>query len=71
MSPQDYIVNDRFPPDTCFENNDSSNPDNLIEPGCRIKFVEYWMNLLRAFDIVAWVLISLEVSKSEQKLNWN
>ncbi|KAM7344575.1 tetraspanin 42Ef isoform 2-T2 [Cochliomyia hominivorax] len=60
-SPHDYIVNERMPPDTCFENNDSSIADNLIESGCRIKFVEYWSNLLRAFNIVAWVLISLEL----------
>lgn len=50
-----------MPPDTCFQNNDSSVPENLIETGCRIKFEQYWLTLLRAFNIVAWILIALEV----------
>ncbi|TMW39319.1 hypothetical protein DOY81_015601, partial [Sarcophaga bullata] len=57
-SPQDYIVNERLPPDTCFENHDSSIPKNLIEVGCRTKFEKYLFNLLNAFNIVAWVLIA-------------
>ncbi|XP_037826315.1 protein late bloomer [Lucilia sericata] len=60
-SPQDYIVNGRLPPNSCFENNDSSIPENLIETGCRIKFDQYWTNLLNVFNIVAWVLIGLEL----------
>ncbi|XP_065367753.1 protein late bloomer [Calliphora vicina] len=60
-SPQDYIVNDRLPPDSCFKNMESSIVENLIETGCRIKFEQYWSNLLRAFNIVAWVLIGLEL----------
>lgn len=60
-SPQDYIVNDRLPPQTCFTENNSTIPENLIETGCRVKFENYWLDLLRAFNIIAWILIALEI----------
>ncbi|KAH8415985.1 hypothetical protein KR222_006073 [Zaprionus bogoriensis] len=60
-SPQDYIVNQRLPPATCFENHDKSNPDSLIHKGCRIEFENYWRSLLESFNIVGWVLIGIEL----------
>ncbi|XP_004533454.1 23 kDa integral membrane protein isoform X1 [Ceratitis capitata] len=60
-SPHDYIVNDRMPPLTCFKNGDNSKSENLIGTGCRIVFENYWLNLLRVFNIIAGVLIALEL----------
>lgn len=60
-SPQDYIVNERLPPETCFLNHDKSNPDNLIHTGCRVEFENYWVHLLNIFNIIGWVLVALEV----------
>lgn len=60
-SPHDYIVNDRLPPATCFRNNDTTKSENLIANGCRIEFENYWLNLLRIFNIIACVMIGLEL----------
>uniref|UniRef100_A0A1L8EH51 Tetraspanin n=3 Tax=Haematobia irritans TaxID=7368 RepID=A0A1L8EH51_HAEIR len=60
-SPQDYIVNERMPPPTCFIDHDPNIPQNLIETGCRIKFEDYWINLLNIFNILACILIGLEL----------
>ncbi|XP_058976350.1 protein late bloomer-like [Musca domestica] len=60
-SPQDYIVAGRLPPPTCFVGHDISLPENLIESGCRIKFEDYWLELLGIFNILACVLIGLEL----------
>ncbi|XP_034478384.1 protein late bloomer [Drosophila innubila] len=60
-SPQDYVVNERLPPETCFRNHDKSNPDNLIPTGCRVAFENYWKNLIMVFNIIGWVLIAVEV----------
>lgn len=59
-SPHDYIVNDRMPPMTCFKNGDNTKSENLIGIGCRIMFENYWLDLLRAFNIIACVMIALE-----------
>ncbi|XP_039956421.1 23 kDa integral membrane protein [Bactrocera tryoni] len=60
-SPHDYIVNDRMPPMTCFKNGDNTKSENLIGTGCRIMFENYWLSLLRAFNIIACVMIGLEL----------
>ncbi|KAM8711867.1 hypothetical protein ACLKA7_012383 [Drosophila subpalustris] len=60
-SPQDYIVNERLPPQTCFLNHDKSNPDNLIHTGCRLAFENYWEHLLMIFNILGWVLVAVEL----------
>ncbi|XP_017093373.1 23 kDa integral membrane protein [Drosophila bipectinata] len=60
-SPQDYIVNDRLPPDTCFRNHDKTKPENLIHTGCRVEFENYWLKLLYIFNILACVLIGAEL----------
>ncbi|XP_061400873.1 protein late bloomer [Musca vetustissima] len=60
-SPQDYIVAGRMPPETCFVGHDKSMAENLIESGCRIKFEDYWLELLGIFNILACVLIGLEL----------
>jgi len=60
-SPQDYIVNERLPPDTCFRNHDKSKPENLIHTGCRVEFENYWLRLTHIFNILALVLIAVEV----------
>ncbi|XP_017050167.1 protein late bloomer [Drosophila ficusphila] len=60
-SPQDYIINGRLPPDTCFQNHDKSKPENLIRTGCRVEFENYWMHLIHIFNILAIVLIGLEL----------
>ncbi|XP_030387233.1 23 kDa integral membrane protein [Scaptodrosophila lebanonensis] len=60
-SPQDYIVNERLPPDTCFRDHDTSKADNLIHAGCRVMFEDYWFHLLGIFNIVGWVLVGLEI----------
>lgn len=67
-SPQDYIVAGRLPPPTCFVGHDASLAENLIESGCRIKFEDYWLELLGIFNILACVLIGLEVGLGK---NWN
>lgn len=59
-SPQDYIVNDRVPPNTCFKNTDVARPDDLILNGCRVAFENYWTNLLHIFNILAFVMIGME-----------
>lgn len=63
-SPHDYIVNDRMPPMTCFKNGDNTKSENLIGIGCRIMFENYWLDLLRAFNIIACVMIALEVGSN-------
>ncbi|XP_073844271.1 tetraspanin 42Ef [Musca autumnalis] len=60
-SPQDYVVAGRLPPSTCFKDHDSTLPENLIESGCRIKFEDYWLELLQVFNILSCVLIGLEL----------
>ncbi|XP_036330524.1 protein late bloomer isoform X2 [Rhagoletis pomonella] len=60
-SPHDYIVNDRLPPSTCFKQNDATKSENLIATGCRIQFENYWLSLLRVFNIIACVMIALEL----------
>ncbi|EDV59747.1 23 kDa integral membrane protein [Drosophila erecta] len=60
-SPQDYIVNDRLPPESCFLNHDKSNPEKLIKTGCRVEFENYWQHLTRIFNIIALVLIGFEL----------
>ncbi|XP_017001585.1 23 kDa integral membrane protein [Drosophila takahashii] len=60
-SPQDYIVNERLPPDTCFRNHDKSKPENLIHSGCRVEFENYWLHLTHIFNILALVLIGIEL----------
>ncbi|XP_050322863.1 uncharacterized protein LOC126754789 isoform X1 [Bactrocera neohumeralis] len=60
-SPHDYIVNDRMPPMTCFKNGDNTKSENLIGTGCRIMFENYWLSLLRAFNVIACVMIGLEL----------
>ncbi|XP_037714529.1 23 kDa integral membrane protein [Drosophila subpulchrella] len=60
-SPQDYIVNERLPPDTCFRNHDKSKPENLIHTGCRVEFENYWLRLTHIFNILALVLIAIEL----------
>ncbi|XP_039502080.1 23 kDa integral membrane protein [Drosophila santomea] len=60
-SPQDYIVNERLPPDTCFRNHDKSKPENLIHTGCRLEFENYWLHLNKVFNILALVLIGFEL----------
>ncbi|XP_060654921.1 protein late bloomer [Drosophila nasuta] len=60
-SPQDYVVNERLPPASCFRNHDQENPDNLIHKGCRIEFENYWVHLLHIFNIIGWVLVAVEV----------
>ncbi|EDW89125.1 23 kDa integral membrane protein [Drosophila yakuba] len=60
-SPQDYIVNERLPPDTCFRNHDKSKPENLIHTGCRVEFENYWLHLNNVFNILALVLIGFEL----------
>ncbi|KAH8348550.1 hypothetical protein KR084_008698 [Drosophila pseudotakahashii] len=60
-SPQDYIVNERLPPDTCFRNHDKSKPENLIHTGCRVQFENYWLHLTHIFNILALVLIGIEL----------
>lgn len=60
-SPQDYIVNDRLPPDTCFRNHDKTKPENLIHNGCRVEFEKYWQNLIYIFNILGCVLICGEL----------
>ncbi|KAH8370228.1 hypothetical protein KR093_002706 [Drosophila rubida] len=60
-SPQDYVVNERLPPATCFLNHDKSNPDNLIHTGCRVEFENYWSHLLHIFNIIGWVLVAIEL----------
>lgn len=62
-SPQDYIVNDRLPPATCFANGDSKVVENLIAIGCRAKVEHFVTDLLHIFNCLAWVLIVLEVSR--------
>ncbi|XP_037941080.1 23 kDa integral membrane protein-like [Teleopsis dalmanni] len=63
-SPQDYIVNERLPPATCFKNNDNTKTENLITNGCRIEFENYWIDLLHIFNILAWIMIALEFISS-------
>ncbi|KAI8037121.1 23 kDa integral membrane protein [Drosophila gunungcola] len=60
-SPQDYVVNERLPPDTCFRNHDKSKPENLIHTGCRVEFENYWLQLTHIFNILALVLIGVEL----------
>ncbi|XP_017078734.1 23 kDa integral membrane protein [Drosophila eugracilis] len=60
-SPQDYIVNERLPPDTCFKNHDKSKVENLIHVGCRVQFENYWLHLTHIFNILALVLIGIEL----------
>ncbi|XP_017129246.1 23 kDa integral membrane protein [Drosophila elegans] len=60
-SPQDYVVNERLPPDTCFRNHDKSKPENLIHTGCRVEFENYWLHLTHIFNILALVLIGVEL----------
>ncbi|EDW46694.1 23 kDa integral membrane protein isoform X1 [Drosophila sechellia] len=60
-SPQDYIVNERLPPETCFRNHDKSKPENLIHTGCRVEFENYWQHLTKIFNILALVLIGFEL----------
>ncbi|XP_016957889.1 23 kDa integral membrane protein [Drosophila biarmipes] len=60
-SPQDYIVNERLPPDTCFRGHDKSKPENLIHTGCRVEFENYWSHLTHIFNILALVLIAVEL----------
>ncbi|EDW01552.1 protein late bloomer [Drosophila grimshawi] len=60
-SPQDYIVNERLPPATCFRDHDRSKADNLIHTGCRVEFENYWQNLLGIFNIIGWVLVAVEL----------
>ncbi|KAL9914224.1 protein late bloomer [Glossina fuscipes] len=60
-SPQDYIVNDRLPPATCFANGDSKVVENLIAIGCRAKVEHFVTDLLHIFNWLAWVLIVLEL----------
>ncbi|XP_017093407.2 protein late bloomer-like [Drosophila bipectinata] len=63
-SPQDYIVNDRLPPDTCFRDHDKTKPENLLDSGCRVEFENYWLKLLTIFNVLACVLIGVELSLS-------
>ncbi|KAH8252853.1 hypothetical protein KR032_002126 [Drosophila birchii] len=60
-SPQDYIVNERLPPETCFRDHDKSKPENLIHTGCRVEFENYWLHLTKIFNIIGFVLIGLEL----------
>ncbi|KAH8319592.1 hypothetical protein KR074_001698, partial [Drosophila pseudoananassae] len=60
-SPQDYIVHDRLPPDTCFRDHDKTNPENLLDTGCRVEFENYWLYLLTIFNVLACVLIGVEL----------
>ncbi|EDW57288.1 protein late bloomer [Drosophila novamexicana] len=60
-SPQDYIVNERLPPATCFRDHDRSKADNLIHTGCRVEFENYWQHLLSIFNIIGWVLVAVEL----------
>ncbi|XP_068147120.1 23 kDa integral membrane protein [Drosophila tropicalis] len=60
-SPNDYIVNERMPPATCFRNHDASKAENLINNGCRVEFENYWLNLIQIFNILSGVLVSLEL----------
>ncbi|XP_020815350.1 23 kDa integral membrane protein [Drosophila serrata] len=60
-SPQDYIVNERLPPATCFRDHDKSKPENLIHTGCRVEFENYWLHLTKIFNIIGFVLIGLEL----------
>ncbi|XP_041448815.1 23 kDa integral membrane protein [Drosophila obscura] len=60
-SPQDYIVNERLPPETCFRNHDKSKAENLIHTGCRVEFENYWLQLLQIFNILGCVLIGIEL----------
>ncbi|KAH8391234.1 hypothetical protein KR215_009258 [Drosophila sulfurigaster] len=68
-SPQDYVVNERLPPASCFRDHDQENPDNLIHKGCRIEFENYWVHLLHIFNIIAWVLVAVEVSSLKILIN--
>ncbi|EDW08620.1 protein late bloomer [Drosophila mojavensis] len=60
-SPQDYIVNERLPPATCFRDHDKSKSENLIHRGCRIEFENYWRHLLSIFNIMGWLLVAVEL----------
>ncbi|KAH8267070.1 hypothetical protein KR018_001720 [Drosophila ironensis] len=60
-SPQDYIVNDRLPPDNCFRNHDKTKPENLIHTGCRVEFENYWLNLVYVFNILGCILVGVEL----------
>ncbi|KAH8319557.1 hypothetical protein KR074_000099 [Drosophila pseudoananassae] len=60
-SPQDYIINDRLPPNSCFRNHDNAKNENLILAGCRAAFESYWLNLLCIFNILACVLVGVEL----------
>ncbi|KAH8299701.1 hypothetical protein KR044_004894, partial [Drosophila immigrans] len=60
-SPQDYIVNERLPPASCFLNHDKSNPDNLIHTGCRVEFENYWSHLMHIFTVLGFSLVISEL----------
>ncbi|ALC41267.1 Tsp42Ef, partial [Drosophila busckii] len=60
-SPQDYIVDGRLPPATCFRDHDNSKAENLIHQGCRVEFENYWLQLLKIFNIIGWVLVAAEL----------
>ncbi|XP_043066288.1 23 kDa integral membrane protein-like [Drosophila bipectinata] len=60
-SPQDYIINDRLPPNSCFLNHDNAKNENLILTGCRVELENYWLNLLSIFNILACALIGVEL----------
>jgi len=55
-------VNERLPPETCFRGKDNTKVENLIDVGCRIEFENYWLRLLGVFNIIAWILIAIEVN---------
>ncbi|KAH8372771.1 hypothetical protein KR009_004622 [Drosophila setifemur] len=60
-SPQDYIVNERLPPETCFRKHDKTKPENLIHTGCRVEFENYWLYLIFIFNIIGCILIGVEL----------